>query len=120
MSQLVLVELVRAADVRQHDLAVDPEDQALDDLADVDTDRGSGVGSRLGALREPARFDRQPELGGSGSDTGDVRVDVGHAHNVATGAARRHHAWAKYAIATTMTTSPTLNTLASGHPLGIA
>ena len=58
-AELVLVELVGAADVGQHDVAVDGEDQALDDLADVDTDRRRRVGCGLRAVGEVERLDRR-------------------------------------------------------------
>ena len=53
------VELVAAAHVRQHDLAVDGEDEALHDLADVDSDRRRGVGRRLRPVGEVSRRDLQ-------------------------------------------------------------
>ena len=55
VGQLLLVELVGAADVGEHDFAVDGEDQALDDLADIYADRRGGVGRGLGALGEAER-----------------------------------------------------------------
>ena len=69
-----LVELVAAAHVRQHDLAVDGEDQALHDLADLDPDRRRGVGRGLGAVGEVSRRDLQAELGGGVDDPPCVAV----------------------------------------------
>ena len=76
--ELLLVELVRAADVGQHDLAVDREDQALHDLADLHTDRRCCVGRGLGAFRKPSRRDLQSEFRRCRCHTGDVGMSVGH------------------------------------------
>ena len=58
LRELLLVELVDAADIGQHDLAVDREDQALHDLADMHADRGGRVRRGLRAFRKPSRRDR--------------------------------------------------------------
>ena len=60
-SELRLIELVGAAHIGQHHLAVDTEDQALDDLPDVATDRLRRVDRRLRPLREADRFDRETD-----------------------------------------------------------
>ena len=75
--QLALVELVDAADVGEHDLAVDGEDQALDDLGDVAADRVGGVDGGLGAFREAMRLDLEAELGAGVDDTLNIAVDGG-------------------------------------------
>ena len=60
--------------VGEHDLAVDAEDQALDDLADLDADRRRRVLRGLGALRELARLDRQAALRAGVDHSLDVGV----------------------------------------------
>jgi hypothetical protein len=75
--QLALVELVDAAHIRQHDLAVDGEDQALDDLGDVAPDRVGGVDGGLGALREAMRLDLEPQLSPGVDHASDVAMNGG-------------------------------------------
>jgi hypothetical protein len=80
--QLALVELVGAADVGEHDLAVDGEDQALHDLPDVDPDRRRGIGRGLGAIGEADGLDLQ--AGGVGG--GDpLHVGMGHGSGTVAG-----------------------------------
>ena len=75
--QLRLVELVRPADVGEHDLAVDREDQALHDLADITADRRCCVDCGLGPLGEANRLARRARsphrLRSPGSRCGAVR-----------------------------------------------
>ena len=88
--ELALVELVGAADVREHDVAVDGEDQALHDLADLDADRRGRVGRRLGPVGEAHRLDRQPEVGRRGDHSMDVGMPVrlrGHGSGTVAGPA---------------------------------
>ena len=58
-------------------MTVDGEDEALDDLPDVDADRRGGVGGGLRAVREAHRADVEPGRRGGGDDPADVGVDVG-------------------------------------------
>ena len=80
--QLLLVELVRPADVGHDDLAVHGEDQRLHDLPHVDADGRGGVGGRLGAFRERADLDVEPEVAGGVGDAvgrwGASARTVGH------------------------------------------
>lgn len=89
--QLPLVELVGTAHVGQHDPAVDGEDQALHDLAQLHTDRGGGIGRRLRAIGEAARLDREATLGGGFNGADDIGVQLlAHcAASVSTRAASR-------------------------------
>ena len=76
--QLGLVELVAPADVGEHHLAVDGEDQALHDLADIDADRRRRVGCGLRAVREVERADLDPTLAAGRDDP----LDVGMSHSL--------------------------------------
>ena len=72
--QLRLVELIRPAHVGEHDLAVDGEDQALHDLADVAADRRGRIGCGLRAVRELHGLDVDPERTPRLDDAHDVAM----------------------------------------------
>ena len=75
--QLRFVELVGAAHVRQHDLAVDGEDQALHDLADLDADRCGRIGRGLRTVGEATGIDDDAEFTARVDDAADVAMDCG-------------------------------------------
>jgi 8-oxo-dGTP diphosphatase len=83
--QSLLVELVRTAHVRQHDFVGaigmgDTEDQALDDLADIDPYRCCGISGGAGAVGESPGGDDQAESSGGSDHPAGIRVQrlVGH------------------------------------------
>ena len=69
-----LVELIGTADVGQHNLAIDTEDEALHDLADLHTDRRRSVGCRLRAFGKRAGHDGEAAIGSGLDHSGHVRV----------------------------------------------
>ena len=76
--ELELVELIRSADIGEHDLAVNGEDQALDDLADSHADRCCRVGGGLGAIGEAARLELEAALARRVQDLADIRMQCIH------------------------------------------
>ena len=76
--QLLLIELIRATHVRQHDFTIDCEDQALHNLTDLDTDRIGGIDCGLGTVRKAARRNLQATCTGGQSDLGDIGMFGGH------------------------------------------
>jgi hypothetical protein len=86
-AELALVELVAAGHEGHDDLAVDGEDQALDDLADLDADGRGRVGRGLRPLREAPDLDGQPQGIGGVRDPTDVGVGrVAHRAEVSSSA----------------------------------
>ena len=74
--QLLLIQLIRSTDVRENNLAVDGKDQTLDDLTDLDSDRGRRVQRRFRTVRKSLRLNVQTECFGCLDHSRDIGMDL--------------------------------------------